>query len=298
MEHLTKFNLLKEVIASYRSVLVAFSGGVDSAFVLKVARDVLGRERAKAVTAESESVPARELEEAKALARELDVEHRVIQTRELENEQYRKNPINRCYFCKTELYEHLIPIAKEWRLDTICNGTNVDDLTDFRPGLNAAHEHGVKSPLAEAKLTKEEIRALSREIGLPVWDKPAAPCLSSRFPYGHEITPEKLKQVETGENFLKDLGFKIVRLRHFGTKARLELGRDEFVHVMDVSLRTQITEFILSLGFKTVVFEPYESGRLNRENQQPPSLRAKQSNLEIASASLGLLPRNDVDLKS
>ena len=270
-----KLNHLKEIIQSYESVLVAYSGGLDSAFVLKVARDVLGRSWAKAVTAQSESVSERELEAAKELARELDVEHKVIQTQELDNANYKANPTNRCYFCKTELYEHLLPIAKEWKLETIVNGTNLDDLGNFRPGLAAAGEHGIKSPLVEACLTKADIRDLSRELGLRVWDKPAEPCLSSRFPYGHEITPEKLKQVEVGENFLKDLGFKVVRLRHFGMKARLELGRGEFVRMMDVELRTQITEFIRSLGFKTVIFEPYQSGRLNEE------VKAKENVLQV-----------------
>lgn len=282
MSPLSKLERLREIIHGYRSVLVAFSGGVDSAFVLKVARDVLGRSRAKAVTAQSESVAERELVAAKELARELDVEHKVIQTRELDNANYKANPTNRCYFCKTELYEHLLSVAKEWKLETIANGTNLDDLSDFRPGLTAADEHGIKSPLVEANLTKSEIRDLSRELGLRVWDKPAEPCLSSRFPYGHEITPEKLKQVEAAENFLQDLRFKVVRLRHFGLKARLELGRDEFVRVMDVKLRAQITEFIRGLGFKTVIFEPYQSGRLNEEIHKEPSLRG----------------RNDVDPKS
>lgn len=265
MGALFKLEQLRAIIRSYGSVLVAFSGGVDSAFVLKVARDILGRDRAKAVTAESESVPERELEMARELARELDVEHKVIRTHELEHKSYRTNPLERCFFCKTELYHSLIPMAQEWRLETICNGTNADDLNDFRPGLRAAIEHNVRSPLVEAGLAKEEIRHLSRQIGLRVWDKPAAPCLSSRIPYGYEITPEKLKQVERGEDFLKDLGFKVIRLRHFGTKARLELGRDEFVRVMDVRLRERITEFIRSLGFKTVIFEPYQSGRLIQE---------------------------------
>jgi len=258
-----KFAHLKDILRGYESVLVAFSGGVDSAFVLKAARDVLGRERVKAVTAQSESVPARELEAAKQLAQALDVEHRVIETRELENPNYRANPTHRCYFCKTELYDKLLPIANEWRLKTVCNGTNVDDLRDFRPGRTAAEEHGIKSPLVDANLTKEEIRSLGCLIELPVWNKPASPCLSSRFPYGHEITSEQLKQVEAGEDFLKDLGFRIVRLRHFGSKARLELGQDEFLRVMDVALRDRITKYILSLGFKTVYFEPYKSGALN-----------------------------------
>jgi len=260
-----KLQHLKNIIQSYESVLVAFSGGIDSTFVLKIARDVLGRDLAKAVTAQSDAVPERELAEAKKIAHDFDVEHQIIQTEEIKDPNYKANPINRCYFCKTELYDQLLPISRQWNLKTICNGTNLDDLGDHRPGLNAATEHGIKSPLVEAGLTKSEIRELAREMGIPIWDKPAAPCLSSRFPYGHEITSEKLKQVEAGENFLKDLGFKIIRLRHFGQKARLELGREEFIRLMDVSLRNQVSEFIGSLGFKVVVFEPYQSGRLNQE---------------------------------
>ena len=263
----SKLDRLKSIIKNYRSAVIAFSGGVDSTFVLKVARDVLGREHAKAVTAESESVSSRELEAAKQLAAELDVEHLVIKTHEIENAHYRANPVGRCYFCKTELYDRLIPIAKKWQLNVICNGTNLDDLGDFRPGLKAGDEHGIKSPLVEAGFTKDEVRNCAHMLGLRVWDKPAEPCLSSRFPYGHEITPDQLKQVEIGENFLKDLGFKVIRLRHFGTKARLELGADEFVRLMDISLRSEITDFIRSLGFKTVIFEPYKSGRLNQEVQ-------------------------------
>jgi len=265
VESLSKLDRLRLIIKNYQSVLVAFSGGVDSAFVLKVARDVLGRECVKAVTAQSESVAGRELEAAKQLANQLDAEHIIIKTHELENEHYRANPTERCYFCKTELYDRLIPMAKEWNLNVICNGTNADDLGDFRPGLKAGNEHGIKSPLVEAGFTKAEVRNAARALGLSVWDKPAEPCLSSRLPYGHEITIDQLKQVETGENFLKDLGFKVVRLRHFGTKARLELGRDEFVRLMDAALCSEITDFIRSLGFKTVIFEPYTSGRLNQE---------------------------------
>ncbi|MBI4373212.1 MAG: ATP-dependent sacrificial sulfur transferase LarE [Candidatus Omnitrophica bacterium] len=264
MAALSKLKELQAVIRKYQSVLVAFSGGIDSALVLKVSRDVLGRDFAKAVTAKSESIGTRELEAAKALAEAMDVEHRIVQTHELHNPSYAANPTNRCYFCKTELYDMMLPIAKEWGISTIANGTNLDDLGDFRPGHSAAGEHGIKSPLVEAGLRKDEIRSLSRELGLKIWDKPASPCLSSRFPYGHEITTKKLRQVEMAEDFLKDLGFKLVRVRHLGVKARVELGREEWIEAMDVGLRSKMTEFILSLGFRTVVFEPYRSGNLNR----------------------------------
>jgi uncharacterized protein len=263
VREIEKLDQLKHILSTYQSALVAFSGGADSAFVLKMAREVLGRARAKAVTAKSDSLAGRELETAKELALELDVEHRIIETREFENPKYVSNPVNRCYFCKTELYSRLLPFAREWNLETVCNGTHLDDLTDFRPGIQAGHEHGIKSPLVEAGLRKDDIRTLAREMGLPIWAKPASPCLSSRIPHGEEITPEKLKQIEDGENFLKDLGFQIVRLRHFGLKARVELGPEEFVRLMDAGLRVEITDFIRSLGFKTVQFEPYQSGGLN-----------------------------------
>jgi len=257
-----KLEQLRAAFLNYGSVLVAFSGGVDSTFVLKVARDLLGRQKAKAVTAVSESLASRELEEAKRLAQKLDVEHRIIYTREFENANYTSNPVHRCYFCKNELYGALLRLAKEWKLARIVNGTHLDDLGDFRPGLRAAREHGVASPLVEAGFTKQEVRKWALEIGLAIWAKPASPCLSSRVPYGEEITAEKLRQIETGENFLKDLGLEVVRLRHLGEKARLELGREEFILVMDPGLREKVTCFIRSLGFKTVVLAPYQPSGL------------------------------------
>lgn len=256
---------LKEVIASYESVLVAFSGGIDSAFVLKVARDTLGREKAKAVTARSDSLAARELEAAKIFVQTYDVEHKIIFTEEFQNPNYVSNPENRCYYCKDELYAKLLPAAEVWNLKTIVNGTQLDDLGDTRPGLRAAEEHGVKSPLVEAGFTKQDVREWSKRLELEIWAKPASPCLSSRVPHGEQITPEKLVQIETGENFLKDNGFKTVRLRHLGHKARVELGSEEFIALMDAGLREKITDFIRSLGFKVVVFEPYRQGQLNEE---------------------------------
>lgn len=272
-----KFDRLTCVIKSYDSTLVAFSGGVDSAFVLRVARDVLGKHCVKAVTADSPSVPRRELENAKKLACELGVEHRVIQTKEFEDPRYLANSEQRCFFCKTELYTRLTVLAGEWRLRTVCDGTHVDDLGDFRPGLRAASQHHIQSPLVAAGFGKAEIRALSRSMGLAVWDKPASPCLSSRVPHREEITAQKLKQIEAGENFLKDLGFCIVRLRHLGETARVELGRDELVRVMDVGLRNEVTNFILSLGFRSVCLEPYGASRVDLEKNLDPAVRTEMT---------------------
>jgi len=260
-----KFDRLKSVISGYESVLVAFSGGIDSAFVLKVARDTLGFEKAKAVTAKSPSLAARELEEARAFAETFRIEHKIIETEEFENPHYTSNPSDRCYYCKEELYAKLIPMARAWNLKTVASGTQLDDLGDIRPGLRAAEEYGVKNPLVEAGFTKQDVREWARHAGIELWSKPASPCLSSRVPHGEAITLEKLAQIEAGENFLKDLGFKIIRLRHLGHKARVELGTEEFVALMEAGLRERATDFIRSLGFKVVVFEPYRQGRLNEQ---------------------------------
>ncbi len=261
-EHLGR---LKKVISSYQTTLIAFSGGVDSALVLKVARDVLGKMHVKAVTAKSDSLAERELESAKQFAFACDAEHLVIETREMENPDYVQNPKNRCYFCKTELYRTLHALLAEHHFQTICNGTNLDDFEDIRPGLSAAHEYGVKSPLVEAGFRKSDVRAVSHLLGLSVWDKPQSPCLASRIPFGEPVTCEKLSQIERGENYLKELGFRQIRLRHFGQKVRLELGTDEFIRVMDADLRNEIVAQVRALGFKTVYFEPYQMGRLNHE---------------------------------
>ena len=257
---LSKLEELESVVGSYGSVLVAFSGGVDSALVLKVARKVLGRDHAKAVTAQSESMAARELEAAKKMAVEMDVEHLIIETKEMENPNYRANSTQRCFFCKSELYEQLSAVKNQSDARVICDGSNLDDLKDFRPGFEAVRKYDVRSPLIEAKLTKQDVRDVACSLGLKVWNKPASPCLSSRIPHGEIVTAEKLRQIENGENYLKDLGFKVVRLRHLGDKARIELGHDEFVRLMDAGLREKVTGFIYSLGFKTVSFESYKPG--------------------------------------
>lgn len=258
--------LLREIVASYKRALVAFSGGCDSALVLKVARDVLGKENVLAVIAKSPSLPESELDDARRIAEEIDAELRVIETHELQDNNYTSNPVNRCYFCKTELYSELKPLAGQLNFPFILNGVNQDDLGDWRPGIKAAEEHQIKSPLVEAGLTKEEIRRISRELGLSTWSKPQAACLSSRIPFGVNITPEKLKQVERGEAHLKQLGFEMVRLRWFGEKAMIEVGKEETQRFFSSGeLRAETLQGLQSLGFKTVDLnlQGYRSGRLN-----------------------------------
>ena len=200
-----KYKTLKSEIKKLNSTIIAFSGGVDSVLVLKVAFDILGK-NVVAVTADSPSLPRRELEETKKIAEEIGAKHLIINTSETENQNYLKNPSNRCYYCKTELYSKLKKLSNELGIKNILNGTNLDDLGDYRPGLKAADEHNIISPLKDAKLTKNEVRELAKHLNLKWWDKPSSPCLSSRVPYGQEITLKKLKMVEEAENFLKDFG--------------------------------------------------------------------------------------------
>lgn len=263
-----KYEKLKAEIASYESAVVAFSGGCDSALVAKVAVDVLGP-RAKAVTARSESLAEKEIAEVETFCARYGIAHEWVETREIENPNYAANPVNRCYFCKTELYEHLRPFAGNG-FKVIANGANTDDLGDWRPGLKAAGEHGVKSPLVAAGLAKDEVRELSRRLGLPTWDKPAAACLSSRIPYGQAVTPEKLRQIDQGEEILRSYGFRVLRLRHFGDTARLEIGADELPR-LDAGLREEIAAKIKALGFGAVEIDPegYRQGKLNPSHLMP-----------------------------
>lgn len=264
-----KLEKLRKVFRSYGSALVAFSGGADSTFVLKVARDALGKDRVKAATAKSESLAEREFEASQTLARLIDVEQIVIETRELDKEGYAANSPDRCFFCKETLYETLIPIARREGLAVICNGTHVDDLGDYRPGLRAARDFSISSPLVEAGFTKADIRRSSRELGLPTWDKPAEPCLSSRIPYGERVTPEKLERIEKAEDFLKGLGFRVVRVRHHGDMARIETDREELETLLDPATRERITQAFRSFGFQyvTVDLEGFRTGSLNRAVQ-------------------------------
>lgn len=263
---LKKYKELQAILYSYESVLVAFSGGADSALVAKAAREVLGKVWMKAVTAKSKALPESEVDEVNQFVSHHDIPHVWIETHEIEDPHYAANPVNRCYFCKTELYEHLTPLAKQWGIQVIANGVNYDDLSDWRPGLQAAKEHSVKSPLVEAGLHKSEIREISKWLGLSTWDKPAAACLSSRFPYGEAITPEKLRQVDQGEAILKSYGFRVVRLRHFGSFAKIEIGSEELKRLLSNSeLCQKILSQIKALGFDSVDIDPegYRQGKMN-----------------------------------
>jgi uncharacterized protein len=262
-----KLEALRERIRAVESCAVAFSGGVDSTFVLKVARDVLG-ERAIAVTALSESLPTGELEEARELATEIGTRHVVLRTFETQDENYLANAANRCFFCKTEMYARINEFARSEVFNAVLDGLNQDDLHDRRPGRAAAIEHGVISPLVDAGLTKDEIRALSREMGLPTWDKPALACLSSRIPHGTPISLEALTQVDRAETFLRRLGVHQVRVRHHGRTASIEVEPRDF-HLVRLK-ESEINAHLSGLGFTEVVLDPagYRTGNLNPTTAQ------------------------------
>lgn len=258
-----KFDRLTRILAEMGSAVIAYSGGVDSTFLLKAA--CLSGMRTLAVTGYSPTMPEDDLEEARRIAGIICVPHMVIETDELGVDSFVKNPVDRCFYCKDELFGKLKDIAVLEGYGFVLDGSNLDDLGDWRPGRRAASKHGVRSPLSEAGLTKEEIRTLSFELGLQTWDKPASPCLSSRFPYGEPISFEALRRVDAAEKFLRTFGFREFRVRHFGETAKIEL-KEEDIHIMlEPTVRNAITEKLKELGYKfvTLDLEGFRSGKLN-----------------------------------
>lgn len=260
-----KFEKLREILRPLPSVLVAFSGGVDSTFLLETAVRELTH-RVVALTTLSPTMPAHDREQAFAIARRLGVRHLVVESNELEISGYAHNPLNRCYLCKTNLFSICSQKARELGIEVIVDGLNLDDLNDYRPGIKAAAELKVRHPLVEAQLTKSEIRELSRQFGLPTWDKPASPCLSSRFPYGTEITLERLEKVEKGEALLRALGFAEVRVRYHGEIARIELDRRAMSRAAQPEIAALIVREFERLGFRFVTLDlaGFRSGSLNQ----------------------------------
>jgi uncharacterized protein len=261
----TKIKKLKEIFQSMGRVMVAFSGGVDSTLLLKVAQDTLGEKNILAVTAHSPLYPDRELAGVKKLIQTLGARHRLIESNELEIPGFSENPPNRCYYCKEKLFRELLEIAKEESIPFIVEGSTLDDDRDHRPGRMAVQELGIRSPLIEASLTKIEVRELSKELGLPTWDKPSFACLASRFPYGEEITEQGLRMVDQAEDFLFGLGFKQVRVRHYGSLARIEILNEEMSRLMDGSLREKVVSYLKGVGYRyiTLDLQGFRSGSMN-----------------------------------
>jgi uncharacterized protein len=264
MELKEKERKLKELLKGMAPVVIAFSGGVDSSYLTYIAHEVLG-EQALAVMAESPSVPSHQYQIADRVIKQIGVAFKRIHSHELDIDAYRANPANRCYYCKDELFSRLERVAEEYASTTILDGLNADDLVDFRPGRKAGEKHRVRSPLMEAGLTKEEIRELSRRASLPTADLPASACLASRFPYGVSITEEKLRTVDEGEEYLREMGFRVYRVRHHDHLVRLEFGRKDLEKALTPEIARRLAEKFKRLGYKyvTLDLEGYRSGSAN-----------------------------------
>ncbi len=263
-----KLNSLTKKLKELDGSVIAFSGGVDSTLLVMAAR--MSGMRFLAVTSNSETMPAHDLENSKKIASDLNFEQRIIKTRELSDRNFSSNPPDRCFYCKDTLFKYIKELAAKEGYEYILDGSNADDANDYRPGLRANEKHGVISPLREAGLTKTDIRELSRELGLPTWDFPSSPCLSSRFPYGEKITLNGIHMVSRAEDYLRSLGFRIVRVRTAGMAASIEVGLDELGRLNDRSVRNSVTNELKRIGYKTVNFdaEGYRTGKLNRSIQR------------------------------
>ena len=261
-----KIKKLHKILKSYRSLIVAYSGGVDSAFLTAISHMTPGL-KILAVTADSPSLFNDDLEYAKKLAKQFQWNHKIIKTEEMNNSSYVANDIRRCFYCKTELYNHLGSIAKEFNYKYIANGANLDDLSDYRPGMKAAKNYNVVSPLVESCFSKNDIRIASRTLKLSTWDKPAQPCLASRIPYGTPVSIKYLNMIGFAEKKIRELGFPIVRVRHFGDIAKIEIPRSEFIRFNSPLIKKGISKIIKDVGFKKMELdtEGYRSGSLNKK---------------------------------
>lgn len=259
----SKLDHLTDLISGLESVIVAFSGGVDSTFLLKAT--LLSKAKCLAVIAVSPTMPKHDYINATEMIKTLGADHLLIERSELESPDFVRNPVDRCFYCKDQLFGKLKEIALSEGYRFVLDGSNLDDLNDWRPGRKAALKHGVRSPLIEVGLRKEDVRKLSEELKLPTWNKPSSPCLSSRFPYGTMITLEGLRRVDAAESFLRTLGFTELRVRYHNESARIELGELEIPRMLDASIRTEVNAYMKSLGFKYISLdlEGFRSGRLN-----------------------------------